>query len=498
MYAKKQHKQATTRIIQPSERKNVQQLNMSGNQISTTQKLLNHCRFVSQLFDSFDRNEAKKKFANSFISEKHFDNINENCKNHEYVLSIREAGEDSIKRLEEGARPKPHSILDKSIKKERLGGQLEKDGSNKDMVSGVSYEDIKGYVGYWDKGQLKGIIVAADIMDMIGDYLDSPEDSCLNLCDIKKIDDRYYVDLEKFKELKKHEEYRKCLYTGDYDLHEVYNESGNLIHEGEEKAKMLKNLNRRNPKSNGEDMADRIAADKNGILINIPTYAYFQHGDQATYRESMHNEANSKSKSKDLDVVELVPAVSVEETGRLAWFNKGTAWYISNGIGDHKEVRKKIGNVTPPKTWEEDGPDRTNEGTQITRPYIKPYPEYKYGRDNEYYKSDFKISPSFSASQDLIEIIRKKHENYFKDKELEIAKAKAFNIITNALQKKNSEHYHYYKMINGYIFINWYKEYCVIVNEKKEITHIGKEQNYSDQFDLNFDKTDEYFDGFVS
>lgn len=324
----------------------------------------------------------------------------------------------------------------------------------------MAYDDIKGYVGYWKGGKLIGIIVAEELLEVIGDYIDSDDDDFLHFSDIKDTDkndsneSNHYIDLEQFEILKKYPQYKNYLYTGDYDLHEVYDTNGQLIPEGDKKAEMLNNLN---------GLSNEIKAN-NGILQNVPIKAYFQHGDQATYRDSLHNEAKKKGE----DIVTLVPVVAVEETGRLAWFDKGNRWFISDGTEDHKNVRDEIGELKPPKEWEEDGPGQTSKRKQITRPYIKPYPDYKYGRKDEVFPFEFEFSSSFQVSSSILDIIKEKHRAYFDSKSMEIAKAKAINIIISA--DKNDKHIKEKNRLGYIYFINRPKGYIVTIKDEKIIS----------------------------
>lgn len=410
-----------------------------------------------------DREEAKSAFKTSFVREKHFEDIS--TRSSDNVLSIRETGEESLTRLGENANPKPHSILDKSIKRSRL--ELNKSNIEQLDKLKMSIKDIEGFVGCWDaEGLLKGLILA-----------DIPE----KMTDIKTEGEKKYIDLSRFSELKDYPDWQHYLYTGDYDLHEVYDGNGDLIKEGEAKAELLNKLN-------GRD--DVITVGGNGVLENVPPDAYFQHGDQATYRESVQNEVKERPGA---GIAVLVPSVAVEETGSLAWFVKNALWFISHDRGEHAEVRSRIERekgitLKPPTTWKEDAAFDPGEISSFsktkTKPYTAPYSGYKSGKEDEVFKFAYSFSPDFDAhvAPSILAVIEEKHGEHLsaEDKEArkaQIAKAKAINLIISnykGITEAQKQHYTWEEGNKTY-FYNGKKQYCVEV-EDKTIKKFSKER----------------------
>lgn len=407
-----------------------------------------------------DREEAKSAFKTSFVREKHFEDIS--TRSSDNVLSIRETGEESLTRLGENANPKPHSILDKSIKRSRL--ELNKSNIEQLDKLKMSIKDIEGFVGCWDaEGLLKGLILA-----------DIPE----KMTDIKTEGEKKYIDLSRFSELKDYPDWQHYLYTGDYDLHEVYDGNGDLIKEGEAKAELLNKLN-------GRD--DVITVGGNGVLENVPPNAYFQHGDQATYRESVQNEVKERPGA---GIAVLVPSVAVEETGSLAWFVKNALWFISHDRGEHAEVRSRIERekgitLKPPTTWKEDAAfdpkDISSFSKTKTKPYIAPYSGYKSGKEDEMFKFAYSFSPDFDANVDssILGVIENKHREHLssEDTKAQIAKAKAINLIISnykGITEAQKQHYTWEEGNKTY-FYNGKKQYCVEV-EDKTIKKFSKER----------------------
>ncbi|MDR0221808.1 MAG: hypothetical protein LBI54_10455, partial [Lachnospiraceae bacterium] len=78
-----------------------------------------------------------------------------------YILSFREAGEATIERLRQGCGAKPHDILAKSIKCPKgteasyMTSKLKLELSETDAEK--TYALIKGFVGYYQVGALKGL-----------------------------------------------------------------------------------------------------------------------------------------------------------------------------------------------------------------------------------------------------------------------------------------------------------------------------------------------------
>lgn len=402
-----------------------------------------------------EKDKAKDAFKTSFVTETHFEEISSRSSG--YILSIRETGAESLKRLGDKSKPKskpkPHSILDKSIKRSRLG-------SGGDEIQGIPITDIEGFVGYWDaKGTLKGLILA---------HIPTKKDGT-PLTNIARDGSKSYIELEHFQKLQECPNWEQCLYTGDYDLHEVYDGKGKLIPEGKPKAELLNQLN---------GLTDNpITADENGALKNVPSDAYFQHGDQATYRESVHNEMG--------DIAVLVPSVAVEETGSLAWFVKNDLWFISHDRGEHAEVRRRIKEkkgieLKTPETWKDDAAFKPEAISSIseteTKPYIAPYLGYKSGKQNEMFKFAYTFSPDFdkNVGSSILEVIRKNHADHIPPEEVEaqkakiaIAKAKAINlIISNYKGIAGGQKQHFkWRVGNITYYYNEKKEYCVKVED---------------------------------
>jgi len=285
------------------------------------------------------KNNERLDSLKKIVWEGHFDAISEVCRGGKtgaakYILGIRETGEDSILRIAQGAKTKPHTILEKSIKKSSMEKYYGKDWINKTKDF---YEHFKGLVGHYDKSSLLGLRT---------DGWGNPD--CIQ-CPSNNDKECTYLPKEKALEfLNKNKNKVENFYTGDYDLHEVYTSNLRLIPEAtKEKVNVLNTLNKyiSQLKNGGgihkregvfEIVGGRIHMSK---TVNH-AYAMFQHGDQATYKMNQHLEAGKGNKAQ------VVDAVNKESSEPLAWNVRGE-WYVTNNLVEHRDFRRILKLVAP-------------------------------------------------------------------------------------------------------------------------------------------------------
>ncbi|MFE3865859.1 hypothetical protein ACFXPT_36400 [Streptomyces goshikiensis] len=281
-----------------------------------------------------------------------------------YRIAIRETGRSAINRIADGAKPKPHTILEKSIKM----GSIEKayPGDVVDEVlSRLKGLDLDGFVGHW----------GAAGQGLLGVRIDNAPDEVSKAGIIEKGDAGDYVPIEisaadggpRLARLKEFPRWKQYLYTGDYDLHEVYAGTRQIPEATLEKVKLLNRLNAGiadNYEEGGVEKVERRGViEKVGRTLRMQDgseYAMFQHGDQATYRMNQILELQEKveaAESKGIELsaeerrVRLVPAVSEESSEPLAWCFSGK-WYVTLNRAEHAEMRRRLG-IVGPNTWEE-------------------------------------------------------------------------------------------------------------------------------------------------
>ena len=315
-----------------------------------------------------------------FVTEEHMNAIAKYCKQKNVILSVRDTGKLSLDRLEEGAKPKPHSILEKSIKESSLAkahseaANALKSGAELEVpptIEGVSLNDLKGFVGHWDKDSGKLLGVRVDKRDVrtreaesagSTSELSEHEKSIQSLQPLLsgKDSNSPYISLGNFKAYK-HDfdtKWQQFLYTGDYDLHEVYSHNKTLLEGSKEKARILSGINKQIaadqtnkaiPKRKGTIEAHQTTAvigeGKSRRTVPSSTlhasedsdYAMIQHGDQMGYITNQIHEGRLKEETLN-DKAQLVGAVAAEAPGPLAWCVRGN-WYVTKNAKEHSELR---------------------------------------------------------------------------------------------------------------------------------------------------------------
>jgi hypothetical protein len=342
-----------------------------------------------------------KKFKNDalvvkeFVTAEHKQAIATYCKKNNVILSVRDTGNLSLQRINEGAKAKPHTILEKSIKESSLAtahpeaAKALKNGEKLDgtlMIEGVSLNDLKGFVGHWDKRTSKLLGVRVDKRDTkpktsakvargsgTGNKESEHTHDLLLLQSYLegKDTDSPYIPLKKFEEFKKAfgGKWTHYLYTGDYDLHEVYKHNKTLLEGSREKARLLTGINTqiaRNQGKNGLPLRKgKIEAHEKTVKIGqgssareVPAsllhteagsdYAMIQHGDQMGYITNQLHEGRLKEETRD-NKAQLVEVVAQESPGPLAWCVRGE-WYVTKNKDEHQEFRRAV-SVTASSGW---------------------------------------------------------------------------------------------------------------------------------------------------
>ncbi|HCS12792.1 MAG: hypothetical protein COS82_06675 [Zetaproteobacteria bacterium CG06_land_8_20_14_3_00_59_53] len=254
-----------------------------------------------------------------------------------YLFAVRETGAASIKRLREGAKAKPHTILEKSIKKSSLEAAYGAQAAT--FLEMAREKDIDGFVGHWRmERKMFGDQEKTVPVDLLGVRVDGYQGRHKEEL-TRPCPSGLFVPLEKLDEFKaRHPSgaWKRLLYTGDYDLHEVYDNRGHQIAEGAEKARMVSFLNALiapvDPSRTGEAHAD--AQHRTHVQGQ---YAMFQHGDQATYVANQHNEARASGSR----MASVVAAVSRQSEDPMVWHYKH-AYYVSLNRAEHDEFRANV------------------------------------------------------------------------------------------------------------------------------------------------------------
>lgn len=301
----------------------------------------------------FKQRESK---LHEIVADTHAPAIGKACKKYLYIVAVRETGPLSIKRIKEGAKAKPHTILEKSIKESSLAKAYGVENAQQKLAR-VQKLDLDGFVGHWQGNQLIGVRVDGFPTELDGLAVAGPTP---------------YVPLDldtadggpSIVRLKQIDKWKTFLYTGDYDLHEAYRAGGSggqIAESTPDKVKLLNRLNveiaRVDPTRTGtaslHDGAPRVDHSNNTTTPQTvhmspdSEYAMFQHGDQATYRMNQHLEGNDHR-------AELVKAVATESNEPIAWCRFGT-WYVTENLQEH-DVFRTYFKLAKPHTWSSTDP----------------------------------------------------------------------------------------------------------------------------------------------
>ncbi|MBO0918094.1 hypothetical protein [Streptomyces laculatispora] len=297
----------------------------------------------------------------TIVWENHWAAISAVCKKHKYTIAVRETGEYSIRRIAEGAKAKPHTILEKSIKPASVGkkygnGPGQVHGDPVHILDWLEANDLSGFVGHWNDQGLAGV------------RIDNPPDTLAPGTVQQGAHGEKYVPLDMEQAgggpamvaLKTDQNWKEYLYTGDYDLHEVYSAQGGtgggqIPEATPEKAKLLNRLNDGIARNSQEQVvrSGSVALEDGRLHTQTGSdYAMFQHGDQATYRMNQYLESEVARHAS-----QLVRAVATEADEPLAWCRMGQ-WYVTRTRAEHAVLRSHWKLATP-HTWGADEVDRT-------------------------------------------------------------------------------------------------------------------------------------------
>ncbi|MEU3565911.1 hypothetical protein [Kitasatospora sp. NPDC006786] len=316
----------------------------------------------------------------NIVWENHWAAISEVCRKHKYTIAVRETGEHSIRRIAEGAKPKPHTILEKSIKpasvRKKYGpGPGQTQGDPERVLELLEQHDLSGFVGHWNADGLAGVRIAR-----LPDTMTDPE--------IVRTGPRgeKYVPIDmnetdggpQLAQLKTDPRWKQYLYTGDYDLHEVYSAQGGtgggqIPEATPEKANLLNRLNSGIARNSQEEVVRSGTVTMGNGTLHMAAeseYAMFQHGDQATYRMNQYLEAQAAALENQVarQAAQLVRAVATEADEPLAWCRMGQ-WYVTRNREEHAILRSRW-NLAVPHTWGASEVERTARGGYRTAGYL--------------------------------------------------------------------------------------------------------------------------------
>ncbi|MGK7916086.1 MAG: hypothetical protein AB4038_11185 [Prochloraceae cyanobacterium] len=93
---------------------------------------------------------AKAAIGGNFVARPHLELIQKVCEAKKMIVSIRETGNHSIRRIEAGYACKPHQVLEKSVKQSSLDAKVDSTLRNA-LIPQIRRLDLYGFIGHWGK-----------------------------------------------------------------------------------------------------------------------------------------------------------------------------------------------------------------------------------------------------------------------------------------------------------------------------------------------------------
>jgi hypothetical protein len=197
--------------------------------------------------------------------------------------------------------------------------------------------------------------------------------------------------------------WKQFLYTGDYDLHEIYKNNKTLMEGSREKARLLTGINQhiahgqkkkeakgapKMPLREGTIHVEKASVkigDKNrevsaDTLHGGSPYAMIQHGDQMGYITNQVHEGRLRDETKNLKA-QMVGAVAQESPDPLAWCVRGE-WYVTKNLEEHSHFRTLV-NVKASSGWSQKNQKAMRDGSSRTSELRSNNPSSKTLRSDE-------------------------------------------------------------------------------------------------------------------
>jgi hypothetical protein len=270
-----------------------------------------------------------------------------------YALTFREAGENTIMRLNQGAGAKPHDILEKTVK-----------GADCQMPAEINYEEVKGFVGHWEGTKLLGIYLTTYGEEVfrtgLGSIIQVVEKPFGKKRFILNLRDDKFAGKDAMSIVKREDQWASCFFTGDYDLHDCIEEAAGWNHLIEETLDYAKFFNKINDDllSSPENKSPTKERKEGGVKAKVPgtqclesDYQRIQHGPQFGYLAyTLNHEAENGE-------VVISGKVARESFPLAACIGKvgGTDWRIIKNHDDYVKLYKELGLVVKAPWQDEKG-----------------------------------------------------------------------------------------------------------------------------------------------
>ncbi|WP_342221107.1 Insecticial toxin [Candidatus Fukatsuia endosymbiont of Tuberolachnus salignus] len=158
-----------------------------------------------------EQTEIEKIVARDFISEIHMKAIAKVSIKHRIAITFRSAGRDTLEKIAQGAAAKGHDIMEKTIKLSSIAAAYPKESKtfHQKIYDQCKAVGITGCVGHWDKEKgLIGIYLASD------HGLGNKVEEGIYPIDMSRLE-------ESLKALTVDPNWRRLVFTGDYDTHDI-------------------------------------------------------------------------------------------------------------------------------------------------------------------------------------------------------------------------------------------------------------------------------------
>lgn len=259
--------------------------------------------------------EVEREIGETFMLPAHLVAIAEVARIMNVAVSFRPAGEQTLKRLAAGARPKPHDLSDKTIKPDALAGVYVDRHEAERRMAQMRRHDLDGYVGHYGDGALDGVYIAHT----------APGMSALPLKPAPEAPGWMYLPVdhdhpgESLTRLHHTADREGGLVTGDYDMHDAINMSGarGPLGEGQE-AGLMSGINR------------SVATVDPRRPIDQPWMSVVQHGPQYNYLAHMRNQEPGAR----IDERVARPSLPVAMCDRGTWLIIRTEAQLKQFYGD--------------------------------------------------------------------------------------------------------------------------------------------------------------------
>lgn len=244
---------------------------------------------------------TRERVEKEFISSGHIDAVERAICATNTIVSFRAAGEATLERIRAGAAPKPHVILDKSLKAQEFGEPVEQNGTVGQMRNALA-----GLVPYREGNAIKGLHLSS-----LGVTYFESESLGFEIGQIKESGRKYLVCdptcakdpfvkwlLEKLSEAPDFR-YTQWFVTGDYDLHDMalkISQGAPVPSDSYDEARILKALSEGIMRREYSGPAGRYLPDEFSPIQHGPQYNYIAH------MKSMEADRSIVPKVADLDL----------------------------------------------------------------------------------------------------------------------------------------------------------------------------------------------------